>query len=323
MPGSKSLLLLALAFAYFLIDSCNAQQTLSPKPTLKRKCTANWFFNEDGGLQTKKMPDGSKIYSQSYQDAVLMRLFDMIGTRNRYCVEFGFGYVDEDLHGAALLLKNSGLNTRRLKEVGWNSTFFDAVVADPTINLKRVVLTQENIADEFRKAGLPLEIDYVSIDVDSIEAWLLLGLLQGGYRPRVFSVEFNTAFRPHDLVSHQKEWHPWNRSMVFGASAGTLNMVATMFGYKLVARVRKLDLFFVRADILDAVCPPSIQPEYMDHMHGVGSKILHGPPKSTEEAERLVDFPLALMGLTDAARKKAQLTLQEMGVRIGERMFKK
>ena len=58
------------------------------------------------------------------------------------------------------------------------------------------MLSEENIVEHFVAAGTPRDVDYVSIDVDSIDVWLLRALLLGDYRPRILSVEFNPNFGP-------------------------------------------------------------------------------------------------------------------------------
>ena len=196
--------------------------------------------------------------SQGRQGSVLRGIFDRIGATNRVCVEFGFGY------GSAQSLANltladltsgnrvlSGLNTQGLIMQGWHPTFFDPAIELPNLKVRRALLTRANIANEFRKAGIPIAVDYVSIDVDSIDAWLFLGLLAGGYRPRVISVEYNMHFRTDMLISCEERWHKWTGKSVYGASAGVLNLIAEMFDYHLVTIVRGLDLFFVRRDVLD------------------------------------------------------------------------
>ena len=99
-----------------------------------------------------------------------------------------------------------GLNTRLLVRQGWQPTYFDALFGDASINVTYAVLTTGNIGSHFRAAGVPLTVDYVSIDVDSIDVWLLLGLLEAGYRPRVISCEFNSNFMSTHFVTMQRKW---------------------------------------------------------------------------------------------------------------------
>eukprot|EP00965_Chrysotila_dentata_P224026 6193934-Pleurochrysis_carterae.AAC.3 len=280
------------------------------QPMASKKCSPQWFAQLG-----HRQEDRDKVLSQGNQDSILTQIFELVGETNRHCVEFGFGYVDPTLSWQQLLKRNGskgGQNSRRLLEAGWNATFFDAIVSAPEINLIKAVLSEDNIVHEFRKAGIPTDVDYLSIDVDSIDLWLLLALLKGGYRPRVFTIEYNSNFNSTQLISSHRAWHPWDGTMVFGASAAAINMVAEMFGYKLIHTLKYFDMFYVRSDVLDAVCHPKIQPSFRHLSTGVTGLPFHKP--CTEAgAARLVDFPLELLGFPDLARAKARATVVEMG----------
>merc|ERR1719353_1793821 len=159
-----------------------------------------------------------KVYSQGTQDGILKLIFDHIVAKNMFFVEFGFGYegrkiTDEVMDGV-------GLNTRLLSKLGWHGVYFDAQISEPKFNITKAVLTETNIGSHFKAQGIPIDVDYVSIDVDSVDLWLLQGLFNSGYRPRVLTVEFNSNF-PHDmLVTFHKQWHAWTHRSVYGASAG-------------------------------------------------------------------------------------------------------
>ena len=46
----------------------------------------------------------------------------------------------------------------------------------------------------FRQHGVSIEVDYVSIDIDSFDLWVLRALLASEFRPRVLTVEYNSNF---------------------------------------------------------------------------------------------------------------------------------
>ena len=101
--------------------------------------------------------------------------------------------------------------------------------------MRRIVLTEGNIVSAFHNASIPPEVDYVSIDVDSIDVWLLRALLlERQYRPRVISIEYNRNFLIDMFVSCERNWHEWTGRSVFGASAAAINLVASSFGYRAV-----------------------------------------------------------------------------------------
>ena len=189
----------------------------------------------------KILDAGRRVYSQANQDGILQYIFEQIGTANKQCVEFGFN--------TTTLQGGSGANCARLVlEDNWKGMFFDKDNASASINLARVNLTPENIGSIFSKYLVPIRIDYVSIDVDSIDLWLAKGLLVAGWRPRVFSVEYNVNF-PLDLSLTCTKNTNWANDMVYGASLKALNLMAEEFNYVLVAVEEGLDAFFVDRDI--------------------------------------------------------------------------
>ena len=56
-----------------------------------------------------------------------------------------------------------------------------------------------NIVALLEKYGVPKHLDYVSIDVDSTDIWLVEALLRSSYRPRIISAEFNPNY-PFDVA---------------------------------------------------------------------------------------------------------------------------
>ena len=74
---------------------------------------------------------GWRVYSQSYQDGIVGRIFDRFGTANKQFVEFGLGYTSgAPLTSAAMDALQ--LNTRMLAQHrGWNGVYFDALVESP------------------------------------------------------------------------------------------------------------------------------------------------------------------------------------------------
>jgi len=190
----------------------------------------------------------SRIFSQRYQDGIIRSIFENIGVTNKFCVEFGFN--------SNVLTEGSGSNVARLVlEDGWDSLLLDADFENKEINLHKEILTEDNIAGIFKKYTVPLEPDYISIDVDSIDLWLMKAILGAGYKPRVISIEYNANFTL-GLSYTVKQGVSWEKDAIYGASLSALNEVAKEFGYSLIAVEKNLDLFFVRNDQLDIPAPP-------------------------------------------------------------------
>jgi len=130
------------------------------------------------------------VYSQYGEDGIIQAIFDRIGTANKWCFECG----------AADGLFFS--NTRRLIEQGWNALL---VECDPAQYVKLVELYREvpsvhcwlntlgatkfdSLDNYLQSANVPVDIDLVSIDIDSQEYYIVNSMIR--YKPRVLIVEY-------------------------------------------------------------------------------------------------------------------------------------
>ncbi len=123
----------------------------------------------------------------------------------------------------------------------------------------KATLTEANIVQTFEAAKVPHDVDFVSMDVDSIDFWLLKGLLASDspYRPRVIQCEYNQLYGPDQFITNKpvpkkqdgrSDYHFAYTS--FGASAAALNLIASAAGYTCVYLLH--DMIFVRNDVLSA-----------------------------------------------------------------------
>jgi hypothetical protein len=129
-------------------------------------------------------------------------------------------------------------------------------------NLRTVVkatLTETNIVQTFEFAKVPHDVDYVSIDVDSKDFWLLKGLIASDspYRPRVIQCEYNQLYGPDQFITNRPVSKAWAGSNFqyfatsYGGSAAALNLIASSAGYTCVYLLH--EIIFVRNDLLAAI----------------------------------------------------------------------
>ena len=193
-----------------------------------------------------------KIYSQYGQDGMIEFIFQQIGVTNKFCVEFGFN--SETLDGG------SGSNVARLViEDGWKPLLLDRDFSNPDINLHKATLTPDNLPQIFKAFNVPLQPDYVSIDVDGIDLWLMLSMLADGYRPRLISIEYNSNFPLGVSRTMRSDSVKWDGTKNYGASLTALNNVAKQYDYQLVSVLRGADLFFLRGGFAYAEELPSLE----------------------------------------------------------------
>lgn len=227
---------------------------------------------------TKQPIPNKKIYSQANQDGIIEHIFKNIGTTNKFCIEFGFNSNN--------LIGGTGSNVAKLvSEEGWNCLLLDRSFENPSINLHKELLTEANICSIFDKYKSPKEFDYLSIDVDSIDLWLMKSILMGGYIPRLISVEYNSNFHL-DMSITMKPGTSWTSGEAYGASMLALNKVAEEFNYCLIAVASKLDLFFVKKNIVQE----DISLNRFREFTGIPNHHEHNGP-SKERIELLVEYP--------------------------------
>ncbi len=182
----------------------------------------------------------SKTFSQNGEDGVLEKIFEMIGTTNKYYVEFGVESASE-------------CNTRLLKEKHeWTGLLMDGGYENHSINLHKEFITAENINTLFVKYKVPLEFDLLSIDIDfaDFHVWKAIST---DFQPRVIIVEYNAEHKPpDDKVCKYDKSGVWDGSVYFGASICAFQKLGFQKNYSLVyAEQKGVNLFFIRKDVLE------------------------------------------------------------------------
>jgi len=176
---------------------------------------------------------------------------------------------------------------------------------NPAINLHKHQLSADNIVSIFQQyqflfffhqiyslsfhpliwnhLSVEKEFDYLSVDVDSIDLWLLKAILQE-YSPRVIQAEFNPAF-PYDCtLTVQPEWLRWQLDLAYGACLGAFRIVGEEFGYSIVHVLRSNDVFMIRNELLEKVwIPPFLTWESQ------GNKQIHAAASSIS-ISRFIDY---------------------------------
>ncbi|CAD7972161.1 unnamed protein product [Amoebophrya sp. A120] len=221
-------------------------------------------------------------FAEDNKDAVLVRVFDNIGTTNRIYVEIGVGSGHE-------------CNTRYWRTVrGWDGVMIDTLYDSPGIGLELHLVDEHNLVEILQNVGttrqstsgaatklnaattpssillddsqtlgprssapkIPQEFDLLSIDVDGRDWHFLRAILLAGYRPRVIIVErFNKFGIEQRRYAKTVEKNPapiYQRGMAaalwidsMGSSVLSCKDLAMAFGYDLVYW-GSVDLVFVR-----------------------------------------------------------------------------
>ena len=197
-----------------------------------------------------------RLRSQNEEDGIVLALLRAAGVSGRRFVEIGSG--------------GSGGNSAVLAyELGWSGLMVDAsgsavraartlFAAKPSVVIERKTVTPDNFDKIVTTCGFAGEVDFLSIDVDSIDYWLLDALT--AVTARVLVMEYNALFGPERAVTMPNVPRPDGAPKgYFGASLAGLAKCARRKGYRLVlCEDAGINAFFVREDLAPEI--PTLTP---------------------------------------------------------------
>ena len=128
-----------------------------------------------------------KVYSQFEEDGITEKIFELIGTTNKVCVEFG---TEKGTECCSKIL---------WEDHGFTQILFDNKQENDEINLKKYHITINNVLDIFEENNVPAEPDFLCVDIDSYDFYVLHRILDK-YAPRVMILEHNPTFLREDKV---------------------------------------------------------------------------------------------------------------------------
>lgn len=204
------------------------------------------------------------ITSEHGEDGVLKRIFEIIGTGARSCVELG---ALNGTHGSNVwqLVKNEGwrgvlIEADRTYFEKLQQEFFGTPGAE-CVNAFVSFEGSQSLDNIFSKTSLPKDFDLFSLDIDGNEYHLWDSLVE--YRPRVMLVEFNPSI-PNDIVFIQ----PRDMKVFQGSSLRSFVELGKRKGYELVA-TNETNAFFVERELFSRfnIADNSIDALHMDHRY--------------------------------------------------------
>lgn len=182
----------------------------------------------------------ARYWSQSNEDGILEKILDRTeATSQGRFIEIGVGDGTEN-------------NTIALLAKGWEGLWLGSenLAFHPAsrgrLQFRQAWITLANleslIPDSFRN-----RTDVVSIDVDGNDYHFAQALLQSGWRPRVWIIEYNAKIPVGaEWVMPYDESHHWDGGDFFGASLSSLTALYERYNYRLVAcSAQGANAFFV------------------------------------------------------------------------------
>lgn len=184
-----------------------------------------------------------KVYSQQGEDGIIEHIFNVIGTTNKFAAEIGVSVNFPEC------------NTYNLATLGWTTFWFDIQMIDTSLIPSNAVfvnskITGDNVVEIFDNCSVPIEMDLLSIDIDSNDYHVREALDK--YKPRVCIQEYNGCFDATQeyIMPRDDNYWPITANTIFGASLKSMEIQADRQGYDLVyCDNRGVNAFFIRKDI--------------------------------------------------------------------------
>jgi len=188
-----------------------------------------------------------RLRSQNEEDGVTLALLTAAGVTTRRFVEIGSGssggnsaVLAFELGWTGLMVEASKRKTDKLRQ---------AIAFNPGVTVVQAFVTPAKFNGLLRAHGCKGEVDFMSIDIDSTDYWLLDTLHVCS--PRVLVMEYNALFGSDRALTLPAEGLPARRPKgYFGASLAALEKKAREKGYRLVhCDHYGVNAFFLRNDV--------------------------------------------------------------------------
>lgn len=193
-----------------------------------------------------KILKGNNLQSQFSEDIIIDHIFKNIGTISRYFVDLGAGAYDGKMS-----------NTRTLKRSGWDGFGVDcANITDEWI-IKEFV-KPGNVCQILASQNAPKEFDFLNLDLDSSDFWVLKELLKE-YSPRVICTEFNGTLDPNNsLVLEYEEGYTWDNTNKYGYSFSAGKKLLEENGYMIIYNLHDTNIFAVKKEFISSIELPEV-----------------------------------------------------------------
>ncbi len=177
-------------------------------------------------------------FSQNGEDGILDVLRGQLLENNRYFIEIGAADgIENNSSWLTVAERYSGMmieGSSRLVERAKRN------VAGYSIGVEchNMFVTQENIA-KLREMSFHADPDIFSLDIDGNDYYIAQAILENGFRPKIFVVEYNSVFGPSrsQTIAYQENFvftkaHPTH--LYYGVSIAGWRNFFDRFGYRFV-----------------------------------------------------------------------------------------
>ena len=200
------------------------------------------------------LSSGYKVFSQNQEDGMIAEVFRRIGTVSRRFVEFG---IEDGLECNSTFLLMQGWTGTWIEGAKENAAKARRAFRSYPVEVRNQFVTAANANALIAELGETGELDFLSIDTDTIDYWIWQAIKS--IKPRLVVIEYNATWPPfiRKTVANDPNM-AWDGTNFSGASLGALEALGRDKGYCLVGcSLTGVNAFFVRDDLVsDKFCAP-------------------------------------------------------------------
>ena len=204
-------------------------------------------------------------FSQNGEDGILDILRKQLSSSNRYFIEIGSS--DGIENNSAWLVVAEKYNGIMIEGNPKLVEHANQVVAGYSIGAEchNIFVTRENV-QELKSMAFHHDPDVFSLDIDGNDYYIAKAILENGFRPKIFVVEYNSVYGPDRSVTveYREDFefaaaHP--TQLYYGVSIAGWRKFFESRGYRFVTVDRNgVNAFFVDPDFFDSAFLDGIEP---------------------------------------------------------------
>ena len=201
--------------------------------------------------------------SQNGEDGIINVLKNQLIKSNRYFIEIGTSDGLENNSAWLLITENfNGLMIEADKKLAERANNI-LIMYNQRIKVISKFVTIDNI-DFLKSESQFLDPDFFSLDIDSMDYYVTKAVLDSGISPKIFCVEYNSAFGPEKQLTIQysdnfeigKDHH----RLYYGVSVNAWKKLFHENGYRFVTvDSNGVNAFFVNPEYFDSVFLDNIE----------------------------------------------------------------
>lgn len=196
-------------------------------------------------------------FSQNGEDGISDFLSRKLRKNNFYCVEIGSADgIENNTAWFALARKFNGVMIEGNRDTSMKAKraldYFN-----PGIRHVCAYVTRNNIIALLDAHVLHKDPDLFSLDIDSVDFYLAREVLRAGYKPKIFVVEYNSAFGPEACITvpYREDYDFLNAHesrLYYGSSLNLWKRLFAEYGYTFVTVERNgVNAFFIDKRMFD------------------------------------------------------------------------